>query len=233
MTDKLTLTVSEVFYSLQGEGARAGEPSIFIRLTGCSAKHACEAKGVVCDTQFTNGVEQTMAELAWVIDAAVLRAVGRKTPPSSTPWIVWTGGEPLDQLTFEHVREFNANGYKQAIETSGVRPFPPGVAELLDWIVISPKVAEHILKKHFAHLRHSPNHRDTNGQFDVHELRYPWHAGLLGVPVPELKASHYYLSPLNDGNQINSDNVRHCVQLCLENPQWRMSVQQHKVWGVL
>ena len=46
------LKVSEIFYSLQGEGYRAGEASLFIRLQGCSAKNACYNSGVICDTEF-------------------------------------------------------------------------------------------------------------------------------------------------------------------------------------
>ena len=59
----MKVTVNEIFYSLQGEGKRAGEPSIFIRLTGCSAKHACYKSGVICDTEFESGAEWDVKEL--------------------------------------------------------------------------------------------------------------------------------------------------------------------------
>jgi 7-carboxy-7-deazaguanine synthase len=51
----MKLKISEIFYSLQGEGARAGTPTIFIRLQGCSAKNACYQSGIKCDTEFESG----------------------------------------------------------------------------------------------------------------------------------------------------------------------------------
>ena len=143
------LRVSELFYSLQGEGRRAGDPSVFIRLQGCSAKHACATSGVVCDTEFESGQSMTREQIVeWM----------RARAPECH-WIIWTGGEPTDQLTAAHVAWFKAAGYMQAIETSGVRPVPAG----LDWVTLSPKVAEHILVKHFPD--------------GVDEIKYLRHAG--------------------------------------------------------
>jgi len=61
--ENVKLRVTEIFYSLQGEGARSGNPSIFIRLSGCSAKYACLTSGVMCDTEFESGKEMTLAEI--------------------------------------------------------------------------------------------------------------------------------------------------------------------------
>ena len=134
------MKISEIFYSLQGEGARTGEPSIFIRLTGCDL--ACG----FCDTEFESGKEMSTAE--------IINYVSRWP----CKWIVWTGGEPTLRLTSETVAEFNKLGYKQAIETNGNNPTPTG----LEWIACSPKVAEHVLKRNFPegldelrYVRHS------------------------------------------------------------------------------
>ena len=83
------MRVTEVFATLQGEGMRAGEASVFVRFSGCSAKHACAMSGVVCDTEFESGREYSETDLV-----AEIRRVGDKIA-----WIVWTGGEPADQLT--------------------------------------------------------------------------------------------------------------------------------------
>ena len=48
----MNLRISEIFYSLQGEGARIGTPTVFIRTSGCRAKNACYALGIKCDTEF-------------------------------------------------------------------------------------------------------------------------------------------------------------------------------------
>lgn len=200
-----TLRVSELFYSLQGEGGRAGQPSIFIRLSGCSAKHACYETGVRCDTEFESGRAMTLDEiLAWC-----------KAHAPNCFWIVWTGGEPCDQLTDDVVKFFDDAQYMQAIETSGLKPIPDGI----DWICISPKVAEHVLVK-------------VHGDRTIQELRYVRHVGQ-DIPSPQLHATNLYLSPHSDGFTINAANLQHCIALCLAHPAWKLSVQQHKLWKVL
>ena len=200
----MPMLISEIFYSLQGEGRRAGEPSIFIRLTGCSAKHACYGSGVRCDTEFESGKPMTSEEiLQWIF----LHGNGCK-------WIVWTGGEPADQLTEDVVEFFNRNGFKQAAETSGIKPLPKG----LSWVTLSPKVAEHVLEKNFPS--------------GVQEIKYIRHSGQ-DIPKPKVAALHKFLSPHFDGFNPNDENVRHCINLCLKHPEWSLSIQQHKLWQIL
>lgn len=198
----MKLKISEIFYSLQGEGARAGTPTIFIRVQGCKAKDACYASGVRCDTEFESGKEFTIQELLNEI---------KKYP---TREITWTGGEPLGQLTQEIVDYVRGNGYFQAVETSGLFSAPDN----LDFICVSPKVAEHVVEKNFPD--------------GVNELRYVRHSGQQ-IPKPSIKAEHYWVSPHSDGFNINQENLKHCINLCLENPEWKLSVQQHKIWNVL
>ena len=200
----MKLKISEIFYSLQGEGARIGTPTIFIRLQGCKTKFACAAMGIKCDTEFESGKEWTIEEIEnWI-----------KNNGKSCNELTWTGGEPADQLTDEIVSHFKELGYFQAIETSGLIEVPKG----LDFICVSPKVAEHIIKKNFSE--------------GVTELRYVRHAGQ-EVPNPSITADHYWLSPHSDGWEINSENLKHCIQLCINNPKWKLSLQNHKLWNVL
>jgi organic radical activating enzyme len=200
----MKLKIAEIFYSLQGEGARIGTPTVFIRLTGCSAKFACYASGIRCDTEFESGRDYELTELLeWLTDNA-----------PQCKEITWTGGEPLDQLTEEIVTFFKEKGYYQAIETSGLKPAPKG----LDFICVSPKVAEHVVKKNFPD--------------GVTELRYVRHKGQ-EIPNPSVEAQHYWISPHSDGFNINSENLKHCIKLCQENGKWKLSVQNHKIWNVL
>jgi len=191
------LKINEIFYSIQGEGARAGEPSIFIRLSGCDL--ACG----FCDTEFESGEELSLVDLLLRIEKWPCR------------WIVWTGGEPMLQLNDEIVSFFHMRGYKQACESNGNHPIPTGI----DWKVVSPKVAEHVLKRNFPQ--------------GVDELRYVRHAGHLNVPEPKIEAKHYFLSPIFNGNTMDAANVKHCMALCLKNPKWKLSLQLHKLIGVL
>jgi 7-carboxy-7-deazaguanine synthase len=225
----MTLNVSELFYAPQGEGARAGEPSLFVRLQGCSAKHACYASGVRCDTEFESGAPMALDDLF-----ARLAALS-----PSCKWIVWTGGEPLDQLTMPHLHAAHDRGYYNALETSGAHAVDPGLAVLVDWLVCSPKVAEHVLAKQFAHVARTwrghpaacPVEVARHGTH-VDELRYPRHIGQ-GLPAPALRASVRYVSPLATGATLDDANVAHCLALVASDPSWRVSLQLHKVWRSL
>ncbi len=113
----MNLSINEIFYSLQGEGGRTGEASIFIRLSRCNL--ACS----FCDTDFEEGKSMTLPEILSEIEQYPCR------------WIIWTGGEPTLQLNEETVTFFKQKGYKQAIETNGTRKVPAGI----DYITCSPK----------------------------------------------------------------------------------------------
>ncbi|MCE5177580.1 MAG: 7-carboxy-7-deazaguanine synthase QueE [Porphyromonadaceae bacterium] len=113
----MNLNVNEIFYSLQGEGGRTGQASIFIRLAKCNLD--CS----FCDTDFERGVKMTADEL--------LKEINRY----GCKWIIWTGGEPALQLTNAIVTFFKEAGYLQAIETNGTRKIPAGI----DYITCSPK----------------------------------------------------------------------------------------------
>lgn len=113
----MNLNVNEIFYSLQGEGGRTGQASIFIRLAKCNL--ACS----FCDTDFERGVKMKLEEVLNEIESWPCK------------WIVWTGGEPTLQLTDEVVEFFKERGYSQAIETNGTRRVPKGI----DYITCSPK----------------------------------------------------------------------------------------------
>jgi 7-carboxy-7-deazaguanine synthase len=98
------LTVNEIFYSIQGEGTRAGRPSVFVRLTGCPLR--C----VWCDTAyaFHEGVRRE-------VDDVVTEAEGY---PSRL--LCLTGGEPLAQpAAFDLVRRLLDEGWEVVVETSG------------------------------------------------------------------------------------------------------------------
>jgi len=207
--EQTTLRVSEIFFSLQGEGSRAGTANVFIRLQGCKTKDACFASGVRCDTEFESGREMTLTEIAqWITTNA----------PTALS-IIWTGGEPAQQLNESIVEYFKWDSDDlpdmfQAIETSGLFPVPAN----LNHVCVSPKVAEHVIKKNFPK--------------GVDELRYVRHAGQ-DIPQPSIAAKNYFISPHSDGDQLNADNLRHCVELVKQNPKWKLSLQMHKIWQVL
>lgn len=187
------LHVNEIFYSLQGEGARKGSANIFVRFAHCNLECG------FCDTEFESFRELTTEEL--VNESRVFPCKN----------IIFTGGEPLLQLTADNVRTFKSAGYYLAIETNGTITPPKG----LDWITVSPKVAEHVVRSKFKRTH-------------VDELKYIRNKSQ-GIPHPKIKADHYYVSPEFDGDYSNEENIRHCIELVKENPEWKLSIQEHKL----
>ena len=199
----MTLKVNETFYSLQGEGGRAGEPSVFVRLTGCDL--TCG----FCDTEFESGKEMELREIDRIIRGHGI-----------CKWIVFTGGEPLLQLTEEILGWFKEKNYKLAIETNGNNRLTPKMAAMIDWIVVSPKVANHVIEKNFKDVL-------------VHEYRVVRHKGHTSVSAPDIMIHEKYISPIFNGYTPDMENINHCIKLCLHNPEWRLSLQNHKLLNVL
>jgi 7-carboxy-7-deazaguanine synthase len=192
--------VNEIFYSLQGEGVRAGTPNLFLRFSRCNLECRVETHGFDCDTEFESGRPMTIPEIV-----AEMRALA-----AACRWVILTGGEPALQVDLELIDALHAEGYSLAIETNGSIELPPG----LDWITVSPKVAEHAIR-----------------QRQAHEVKYVRGYGQ-AIPKTAVEAEHYLISPAFDGAEVDRRTLDWCIRLCRENPPWRLSVQQHKLWSV-
>jgi organic radical activating enzyme len=118
-----SLKTIEVFASVQGEGLRQGEPTIFVRLAGCNLR--CS----FCDTKYAwgRGRIQTVAEVVQQV-----RSLWRGFPAR---WVCLTGGEPLRQDIAHLIREMQKDGLAVQVETNGT--FAPRPAA--DWYTVSPK----------------------------------------------------------------------------------------------
>lgn len=197
--------VNEIFFSLQGEGVRAGTPNVFVRFARCNLKCDIEPGpqspgGFACDTEFVSGRWYEAEELE-----AEMRRVG-----GACNWTVLTGGEPTLQVDAALAQFLRGHGWHLAVETNGTRPIRFGA----DWVTVSPKVAEHALK-----------------QLAADELKYVRAYGQ-GIPQPRAKADHYLISPAFDGDDLDQRTLAWCIELVKENPQWRLSCQAHKLWSV-
>jgi len=190
------LRVNEIFYSLQGEGARKGSANIFVRLAHCNL--TCG----YCDTEFESYRELSLEEL--------LSECGRYKCPN----VVFTGGEPLLQLTEDVATAFKDAGYFVALETNGSERPPKGI----DYVAVSPKVAEHVVSQKFEGVH-------------IHELRYVRNRSQ-GIPRPMVRADHYFLSPEFNGEFPDRENIEHCIRLVKEHPEWSLSVQEHKLLNI-
>jgi 7-carboxy-7-deazaguanine synthase len=102
-----TINVNEMFYSIQGEGTRAGLPCIFVRLQGCKLR--C----VWCDTPYA--LDHRVTGLALTLEDIV-----RYAQEKHCTFIEFTGGEPLEhEHVFEMLTQLCDLGYTVAIETGG------------------------------------------------------------------------------------------------------------------
>ena len=116
------IQLSEVFYSIQGEGAWTGTPAVFVRLAGCNL--AC----AFCDTDYA-------ARLFAGVDdvVAMVREAGRK----ECPMVVLTGGEPLAQADAPALIDaLRRDGRRVHVESNGTifTDLPDDV-----WLCVSPK----------------------------------------------------------------------------------------------
>lgn len=209
------LKIKKIFYSLQGEGANIGTPAVFVRFAGCSAKSFCETEGIKCDTDWKDH-KYSFTQIEDLRRAINRNACGCKT-------IIWTGGEPTDQLTDEICLYFKAKGYFQFIETSGIGKIPKGI----DYISISPKVPKKIIDKNFKFFQ--INTCDGWEYVQCHEVRYVVTADFYLPDTIEIAAKHYFLSPMFDGDKINYECLAKAIEIVKQNPTWKLSVQMHKL----
>ena len=208
----VTYSVKEMVYTLQGEGARAGRPAIFVRFAGCnlwSGREQDRATAICqfCDTEFigTDGDGGGKFETATALAGA---AIG-KWPGGGAPYVVCTGGEPLLQLDAPLIEALHAHGFEIAVESNGTLPAPPGI----DWICISPKARAGFVQRSGNELK----------------LVYP-QAGADPAQYESLAFEHFFLSPMD--SPAREANTQAAIAYCLAHPQWRLSLQTHKFLGI-
>lgn len=214
----LSYAVKEIFYTLQGEGARAGRPSVFLRFSGCNLWNGLEkdragAVCTFCDTDFVGMDGEGGGRFEGAETLA--DAVARTWPGGGQPYVVCTGGEPLLQLDKSLIDALHARDFEIAIESNGTLPAPDGI----DWICVSPKSTAPLVQ--------------TCG--DELKLVFP-QADAPPASFEHLGFTHFFLSPM-DGAPVGDLEKRgaatqQAIAYCLAHPQWRLSLQTHKLLGI-
>ena len=210
----MSYQIKEIFYTLQGEGSNAGRPAVFCRFAGCnlwSGREQDRATAVCrfCDTDFV-GTDGTLGGKFKNADA-LADQIQAQWPAGDRAhrFVVMTGGEPLLQVDGALIAALHARGFQIAVETNGTMAAPPGI----DWICVSPKAGAPWIQR------------------AGHELKLVWPQPAFDLDELEAAAfTHRYLQPMD--NPERQRNTQACIQLCLERPAWRLSLQTHKITGI-
>ena len=213
----MTYSVNEIYFTLQGEGVQTGRAAVFLRFAGCNLwsgreQHRAEAVCRFCDTDFvgTDGPGGGKFDSAEALATAV-RQVWPETSLSARPFVVCTGGEPLLQLDDAAIDALHRAGFEVAVESNGTLPAPAGI----DWLCISPKGKAPVVQTEGNELK----------------LVYPQaEAEAQPAVFASMQFDFFSLQPLDDEHR--AENTAEAVQYCLDHPQWRLSLQTHKILGI-
>lgn len=207
----MAYTLKEIYYTLQGEGAQTGRAAVFARFTGCNLWSGREQDRATaacwfCDTDFrgTDGPGGGRFRTPEALATALLD----HWPGGGRPYVVFTGGEPMLQLDAPLIDACHAQGFEVAIETNGTRPVPASV----DWICVSPKPGSVVVQR------------------SGHELKLVHPQAVTPQSVAEWDFEHFFLQPLDDPDR--DAHTAACIAFCRANPQWRLSLQTHKLTGI-
>lgn len=209
----MTYTVKEIFYTLQGEGANAGKAAVFCRFSGCNlwtGREEDRSRAVCqfCDTDFV-GVGPDGGRFSNGESLAAAIAKAWRGDSERAKLVVCTGGEPMLQVDDELVDSLHAIGFTIAVETNGTRTAPSGI----DWICVSPKAGAPFVQRSGSEIK----------------LVFPQPSAMPGQ-FESLEFENFFLQPM-DGPDIR-ENTRLAIEYCMAHPQWRLSVQTHKMAGI-
>jgi 7-carboxy-7-deazaguanine synthase len=209
----MTYAVKECFLTLQGEGVQSGARAVFLRFAGCNLWSGREADRAAaqcnfCDTDFvgTDGPGGGKFADAGALADAVERCWGEGT---ENRLVVVTGGEPMLQLDDALVDALHARGFKVAAESNGTLPAVAG----LDWLCVSPKAGSEVVQR--------------SGD----ELKLVWPQP--GIDPAELETwdfGHFLVQPMDGPDREQA--IRAAIDLAMERPRWRLTLQAHKVAGL-
>lgn len=195
--------INEIFYSLQGEGAHTGVPSVFVRFSGCNLN--C----YFCDTQHQSGKMMDEREIIGEIN---------KYPAE---WIILTGGEPSLWIDSEFIAILKQEtGKKIAIETNGSHELPSGI----DWVTVSPKNGMDGAGQYDLKVKRADEVKVVDVGQDLEQYF------TLPFISPETRM---YLQPCFVENREECEMRRlSTVKRVLEDPRWILSIQTHRFLNI-
>ena len=211
----MAYSLKEIYFTLQGEGAHTGRAAVFARFAGCNLWSGREEDRATaacwfCDTDFvgTDGPGGGKFATAEELADALRRCWDDGVLGGGAPYVVFTGGEPMLQLDERLIDACHAVGLEVGVETNGTIAVPASV----DWICVSPKPGSELVQ--------------TSG----HELKLVHPHEVRPDEVAHLDFEHFFLQPLDDPDR--DAHTAACVEYCRSHPQWRLSLQTHKLVGI-
>jgi len=212
-----TYKVNEIFYSLQGEGAWAGTPAVFIRFSGCNLQ--CP----FCDTEHEMGKDMTLTEIYEEYD----RLTGSRCNP---PPIVLTGGEPMLQIDDDMVECLWGCGDTPIhLETNGTMGVSQSIMSKLACITVSPKLppdfSQPLIQQLIIHNRYGGMAELKIVYDNQNTLLCNLIESWIRVPF-----SHRYIQPCDYGQGKTS--IEEALQFVREHPKWTLSVQLQKLLNI-
>ncbi len=208
----MSYRIKEIYFTQQGEGKNTGKNFVFVRFSGCNLwsgkeKNRESAICKFCDTDFygVDGVNGGIYEANELVKIIKSLWMVDSSPISA----VLTGGEPLLQLDDELIQELKKEDIYIAIETNGTLLAPDGI----DWICMSPKAGTEIK------LRAGSEIKVVYPQEDLDPDKFS-----------DLDFENFFIQPM-DSKELES-NVAKSIKFCMDNPNWRLSLQTHKILGI-
>jgi 7-carboxy-7-deazaguanine synthase (Cx14CxxC type) len=211
----MSYAVKEIFLTLQGEGVHAGRRAVFLRFAGCNlwtGREEDRATAVCqfCDTDFVgmDGVNGGRYEPK----ALAEKVADLWGEADDNRYVVITGGEPMLQVDDAIVDALHAKGFTIAIESNGTLAVHPGI----DWVCISPKAGSAVVQR--------------RGD----ELKLVWpQPGSDTAEMQQWDFVNFLIQPMDSGSrESNMANVEAATRFVMENPKWRLSLQNHKILGL-
>ena len=164
----------------------------------------CNLQCPFCDTDHADGKEMTEGD--------IIEEVSRY----KANLVIVTGGEPALQLTESLVEMLHFLGKTVAVETNGTIELPKNV----DWITLSPKDA-------FLGEKAMPVLREAD------ELKIVYDGENEPKLYENIKINHRFLQPCDTGDtEKNKEIIKKTIEFCKEHPEWRLSLQTHKILNI-
>jgi 7-carboxy-7-deazaguanine synthase (Cx14CxxC type) len=209
----MTYAVKECFLTLQGEGVQAGSRAVFLRFAGCNLwsgreQERASAQCNFCDTDFV-GTDGEGGGKFGSADELAAHVEGLWGAGEERRLVVITGGEPMLQLDERLIAALHERGFRVAAETNGTLPATPG----LDWICVSPKAGTDVVQR------------------SGNELKLVWpQQGIEPGELESWRFDHFLVQPMDCAQR--DEAVRAAIELVMNRPKWRLTLQAHKVVGL-